>query len=154
MNSILTIQNHTRQEALGFTMEKTVKLMKQTFNKILLLHQEIDITVDQWVLINILHKYGALSQQELGVLTFKDAPTITRMIDLLVQKELIQRKEDESDRRKFSICLTENGINTYILIEPIVQEFRSDAYIDISDDELDIMDKTMKKIYNNLTKHN
>jgi len=95
-----------------------------------------------------------LSQQEIGELTFKDAPTITRMIDLLVQKELIQRNEDENDRRKFSISLTKNGINTFKLVEPIVQEIRSAAYVDISDDELDIIDITMKKIFNNLTQYN
>jgi len=154
MNSFLTIENHTRQETLGFSMEKTVKLMRQTFNRILLSHKEVGITVDQWILINIIHKYEALSQQEIGELTFKDAPTITRMIDLLVQKELIQRNEDENDRRKFSISLTKNGINTFKLVEPIVQEIRSAAYVDISDDELDIIDITMKKIFNNLTQYN
>ena len=41
-----------RQEAFGFAMEKTVKMMRLTFNRLLLLHPEADITVDQWILIN------------------------------------------------------------------------------------------------------
>ena len=83
-----------RQEAFGFAMEKTVKMMRLTFNRLLLLHPEADITVDQWILINILNKYGSLSQQELGELTFKDAPTVTRMIDLMVQKGMVTRSQE------------------------------------------------------------
>jgi DNA-binding MarR family transcriptional regulator len=144
--------NDKRQEALGFAMEKTVKMMKQSFNRLLLAHPEIDITVDQWVLINIIKKHGLLSQQELGVLTFKDAPTITRMIDLLVLKGIMWRQADLSDRRKFNITLTEQGEMVFHRIEPIVKEFRAAAYAHISDDDLNLLDEVMKKIFDNLAK--
>ena len=62
-----------KHEISGFTLEKTVKLMKLTFSRILLMHQEVDVTVDQWVVMHILCKHQQLSQQELGELTFKDA---------------------------------------------------------------------------------
>lgn len=143
-----------KQEALGFAMEKTVKMMKQSFNRLLIMHPEIDITVDQWVLINILKKHGSLSQQELGELTFKDAPTVTRMIDLLVQKGITSRIPDVSDRRKFIILLNEAGIKIYYMIEPIVKEFRTAAYSNIPDEELILLEDILKKIFENLSKQN
>ena len=143
-----------RQEAFGFAMEKTVKMMRLTFNRLLLLHPEADITVDQWILINILNKYGSLSQQELGDLTFKDAPTVTRMIDLMVQKGMVTRLSDIKDRRKFVISLTESGQNLFKLTETVAREFRASAYDDISDDELEILDGILKKIFDNLAKQN
>lgn len=151
---IKKINTEKRQEALGFAMEKTVKMMKQSLNKMLLWHPEIDITVDQWVLINILQKHVSLSQQELGELTFKDAPTITRMIDLLVRKGLTSRDADSKDRRKFVIALTENGNKIFQTTEPIIKEFRVSSYANISDEELILMDQIMKKIFDNLANQN
>jgi DNA-binding MarR family transcriptional regulator len=142
-----------RQEALGFAMEKTVKLMKQSLNRLLTQHPEVDITIDQWVLINILKKHESLSQQELGDLTFKDAPTITRMIDLLVQKGITSRLSDTKDRRKFKIQLTGAGEKIFTLTEPIVKEFRATAYVSIPDEELILLDIIIQKIFRNLSKN-
>ena len=143
-----------KHEISGFTLEKTVKLMKIKFSRILLMHQEVDVTVDQWVVMHILCKHQQLSQQELGELTFKDAPTITRIIDLLVQKGLVIRSTDEKDRRRFMIKLTIEGIEKYRFIEPIVQEFRAEAYAGISVDELLMLQNTLNKIFVNLSKQN
>jgi len=141
-------------EISGFTLEKTVKLMKLTFSRILLMHQEVDVTVDQWVVMHILFKHHQLSQQELGELTFKDAPTITRIIDLLVNKGLVIRNTDDKDRRRFMIELTAVGIIKYRLVEPIVQEFRAEAYAGIAVEELLILENTLNKIFENLAKQN
>ncbi len=141
-------------EISGFTLEKTVKLMKLTFSRILLLHQEVDVTVDQWVVMHILFKHKQLSQQELGELTFKDAPTITRIIDILVNKRLVVRESDDKDRRRFIVMLTKEGVLKYQFIEPIVQEFRAEAYAGISVDELLMLEKTLNKIFENLAKQN
>lgn len=141
-------------EVTGYTLEKTVKLMKLTFSRILLMYPEIDITVDQWVVIHLLHKYQQLSQQEIGDLAFKDAPTITRMLDLLEKKKVISRRSDKSDKRKYKILLTELGKEKFDAIQPIVKNFRAEAYEGLSDSELQILEKTLKKIFENLSKHN
>ena len=146
--------NNKRFEVSGFTIEKTVKLMKLSFSRILLLHPEIDITVDQWIIIQLLHRHTTLSQQELSDLAFKDAPTITRMIDLMVQKNLATRSPDLSDRRKFIISLTNQGLAMYTQVSPVVNEFRAEAYADISNDELATLEKIMNKIFLNLSKQN
>ncbi|MBK9736020.1 MAG: MarR family transcriptional regulator [Saprospiraceae bacterium] len=143
-----------RYEVSGFAIEKTVKLMKLSFSRILLLHPEIDITVDQWIIIQLLHKHTSLSQQELSDLAFKDAPTITRMIDLMVQKNLATRNPDSNDRRKFIISLTNQGIFMYKQVSPVVNEFRAEAYADISNEELATLEKIMNKIFLNLSKQN
>jgi len=153
-NTILLRSIEKKPEISGFTLEKTVKLMKLTFSRMLLLHPDIDITVDQWVVVHILYRHKILSQQELGELTFKDAPTITRMIDLLVFKGLVTRKVDEKDRRKFMITLTDEGLLKYKCIEPIVQEFRAEAYEGVSGEELITLERTLNKIFQNLAKQN
>lgn len=141
-------------EVTGYTLERTVKLMKLTFSRILLMYPEIDITVDQWVIIHLLHKHQTLSQQEIGDLAFKDAPTVTRMLDLLETKKVITRKADKTDKRKYKITLTSLGSQKFEAIQPIVKNFRAEAYDGLSADELEMLEKTLKKIFENLSKQN
>jgi len=141
-------------EVSGFAIEKTVKLMKLSFSRILMMHPEIDITVDQWIIIQLLFKHSNLSQQQLAELSFKDAPTVTRIIDILVNKDIVRRDTDQNDRRKFSVLLTEHGISTYKMVIPLLQEFRREAYADIAHQDLIALEATMNKIFQNLSKQN
>lgn len=154
INQVSSFRDIMKTEITGFTLEKTVKMMKLTFSRILLLHPEIDITVDQWVVIHLLHKHKQLSQQELGDLAFKDAPTVTRMLDLLELKQVISRKADKKDKRKYKIELTSKGKIKFESIQPIVKEFRAEAYDGLTDNELNMLEKTLKKIFDNLSKQN
>lgn len=119
-----------------------------------MMHPEIDITVDQWIVIQLLFKHKNLSQQQIAELSFKDAPTVTRIIDILVNKDIVRRDADHLDRRKFSILLTDNGIDTYKMVIPILEEFRREAYADIAHEDLIALEETMNKIFQNLSKQN
>jgi len=149
-----TLHKIKQPEVSGFTIEKTVKLMKLSFSRILMMHPEIDITVDQWIVIQLLFKHKNLSQQQIAELSFKDAPTVTRIIDILVNKDIVRRDADHLDRRKFSILLTDNGIDTYKMVIPILEEFRREAYADIAHEDLIALEETMNKIFQNLSKQN
>ncbi|MBK9256219.1 MAG: MarR family transcriptional regulator [Saprospiraceae bacterium] len=118
------------------------------------MHPEIDITVDQWVIIQLLKKHGVLSQQHLADLSFKDAPTVTRIIDLLENKKYLSRNPDKNDRRKFIIALTEDGTEIYHMILPILQEFRMESYAGLSNKELSTLEYILDKIFTNLSKPN
>lgn len=139
-------------ELSGLRLEKTAKLMKLTLSRILAVHPDLNMTVDQWVVLHLIYKNDSLSQQEIGELAFKDAPTITRMIDLMEAKNLVIRTQDKDDKRRFSIQLTEVGKKNYTIALPIIRSFREKAYEGISVDELDYAEKIMKQIFNNLSK--
>jgi len=138
----------------GFLLEKTAKLMKLSFSRLLLLHPEIDITVDQWIVVQLLKKHQTLNQQQIAELSFKDAPTVTRILDLLVTKGYVTRIVDAFDRRKFSIELTQSGVDIYEIILPLVNEFRAESYHNVSNEELKILESVLNKIFDNLSKNN
>jgi DNA-binding MarR family transcriptional regulator len=143
-----------RYEVSGYSLEKTAKLMKLSFSRLLHMHPEIDITVDQWVILQLVFKYREISQQELCDLAFKDAPTVTRIIDLLASKSLVTREAHPSDRRKFIITITEAGLAMHNQVKPILTEFRLEAYDGITDQELETLEHIMSKIFVNLSKQN
>lgn len=133
----------------GFVIERTAKRMKQACQHYLT-EAGIDLTVDQWVLMHELHKTDGEGQNELARKTFKDAPTVTRIIDLLCKKGLTQRKTDPGDRRKFNVFLTDSGKKTIAQTIPVIQQFRRQAYSNLSNEELDVLNDILDRIFENL----
>lgn len=111
-----------------------------------------DITIDQCLVLTILNKDAKISQNELANLIFKDNASITRMIELMVKKEYLIRTLHQEDRRKFNLEITEKGIKTIELIEPIVQLNRQTALNGLSLEEIALLDKTLNKIITNCKK--
>ena len=137
-------------EISGFIIERTAKKMKQSFKRILK-EREAEITVDQWVILQELKKENGLSQFEIAARTFKDAPTVTRIIDLLCKKELLERIPDTDDRRKFNIFLTKAGESKIVKVLPMVESFRAEAWSGLSDKEINQLKNTLNTIFKNLT---
>lgn len=105
-----------------------------------------DITIDQCLVLMILEKDGKISQNELANLIFKDNASITRMIELMVNKDYLIRTIHNEDRRKFNLEITQKGKKTLDLIKPIVQSNREIALKDLSLEEINLLDKTLNKI--------
>ena len=116
----------------GYLIERTAKAMKQylqrKFNE-----RNLGITVDQWLVLDVLNQSDGISQYEIAQKTHKDAPTVTRIIDLLGKKQLVQRENHPNDRRRFSISLTEHGKEKVSKILPIVQEYRRRGWSDLTE---------------------
>ncbi len=135
----------------GFLLEKTAKKMKLHFSRMLLAHPKADITVDQWIILDLLYSEGPLTQQDLAESSLKDAPTVTRILDILQQKKYIRRSQHPNDKRKFNIELLQDGKNMYKLILPLVQSFRKTAYQNVSKEEMFVFSNILHKIQENLS---
>jgi len=138
-----------RTKTSGFIMERTTKRMKQFFQRILT-EADTDITVDQWVILQQLEQEDGRSQLELARATFKDAPTVTRIIDLLAQKKLVRREPDPSDRRRFRIMLTPMGRQKIETVMPLVIQFRKAAWAGLSNQQIEDLVDALNTIFDNL----
>lgn len=136
-------------EVSGFIIECTQKRMKQYFQR-LLKEAETDITVDQWIILQELGKEDGLSQLEIAQRTYKDAPTVTRILDILVHKDLIERAANATDRRKFNIQLTKFGNKKIKEVKPVLRAFRTKAWNGLSDNEVKKLTKVLNTIFTNL----
>src|SRR4051812_30552106 len=115
-----------KYSAYSFLLERTARRVKQyaqqRFNE-----ESFDVTVDQWLVLKNLRNSNDLNQSELGDLTNKDNPTLTRIIDLLCKKGLTERRIHPSDRRSFIVHLTEKGEDAVSEWTPKVSEIRMKA---------------------------
>jgi len=83
--------------------------------------------------------------------TFKDAPTVTRIIDLLCKKELTERRSDPNDRRRFKIYLTPIGQAKIKQVLPVVLDLRKQGIKGLSREEYDTLIRILDTIFNNFS---
>lgn len=122
--------------------------MKQAVQK-KLTEENTGITADQWIILNLLAEEAPLSQFEIAEKSYKDAPTVTRMLDLMGKKKLVQRLPDPEDRRRFKIVLTQEGREKYEKTLPMIKEIRSVGYDRLSDQDLNDLLRIMQTIFSN-----
>ena len=134
----------------GFILESTAKKIKLELQRKFNEH-EVDITVDQWVVLFELHQHGTQNQVSLCEHCAKDAPTITRIIELLVKKELITREACTNDRRKYNISLSKKGKTLIQRLLPIVIEFRIQGWLNLNEKDIMHIERITKKIQDNLS---
>lgn len=83
------------------------KVKQYTAN--LLRKNNINLTPEQFLTIDILWNEGAMSQTSLAKAMQKDKNSITKLVDALEKKGLVSRKRDKSDRRSNTVVLTEDA---------------------------------------------
>lgn len=149
MTSVLKKSKDLRLEVSGFIIERTAKRMKQSYQR-MLKEQKLGITVDQWIILQELDKEDKQSQLELAQRSYKDAPTITRIIDLLCKKELLTRVSNPEDRRKFSICLSKKGKAKIKAVQPIVKKFREQCWKGLKEEDMTRLTEIMDVIFKNI----
>ncbi|WP_375175304.1 MarR family winged helix-turn-helix transcriptional regulator [Pseudooceanicola sp.] len=69
----------------------------------------IDLTPEEWAILMVIWSRGPQRMTELAATTFRDRTTVTRMIDRLVRKGLIERQSSADDRRTVRIAVTPVG---------------------------------------------
>lgn len=111
----------------------------------------LDITIEQWSILYHLWKQDCLSQQELCDKTFRDKPSITRLIDNLEKLQLVTRTASKEDRRKNLICLTPAARELEQQTITIANQTMDEALVNITKDEIETVKNVLQKVYDNLT---
>ena len=130
-------------------LERTAKRMKRFFQE-RLIEAEAGITVDQWVVLHQLEKEEGQSQLEIAKAVFKDAPTVTRILDLLVEKKLVTRIPDQNDRRRFNIELTKQGKEKIEEVWPCMKAGREKAWSGLDDEAITQLIESLNRVFDNI----
>ncbi|PQA56263.1 MULTISPECIES: MarR family winged helix-turn-helix transcriptional regulator [Siphonobacter] len=138
------------QRAYFFKIDTTIKKVRYVFQK-RLDEAGMELTVDQWVLLDHVFHFPGISQNALAEKTAKDNPTVTRILDILVKKGLVERRMAEEDRRKFNLHLTPAGMEKYHIAFPVVAEVRKIGWANLSDQDFDDLVRILDTIYLNIT---
>jgi DNA-binding MarR family transcriptional regulator len=111
----------------------------------------LEITIEQWSILYHLWKEDGQNQQQLCDKTFRDKPSITRLLDNLEKQGLVVRKASESDKRVNYIFLSSTAKNLQNDTIEIANQTMDEALVGISKDEIETVKNVLQKVYDNLT---
>lgn len=140
-------------DIIFYTLEKSIKTYRQFAQKNIS-KKGYNVTIDQWLVLKILQDNEGITQQQLAEIVFKDYASVTRIIELLVNKKYIHRNFHSSDRRRFALTLSAEGKKLLTKIQDDIDENRSKALKGISKSETETVRKTLNKIISNCTNNN
>jgi DNA-binding MarR family transcriptional regulator len=110
----------------------------------------LNLTIEQWSVLYHLWKEDGKSQQELCNATYRDKPSITRLLDNLEKLQLVKRVASEDDRRINKICLTKQGHKLQEHTMKLAEETLNDALEGVPPDQIDLCKEVLQKVYDNL----
>ncbi|MBQ8673841.1 MAG: MarR family transcriptional regulator [Bacteroides sp.] len=112
-------------------------------------NEGLDITPEQWTLLIYLWKKDGLTQQELCNATFRDKPSMTRLIDNMERQHLVVRISDKRDRRTNLIYLTKDGKELEERAFVIASQTVREALEGVTPKELAEGQELLKKVFYN-----
>lgn len=110
----------------------------------------LPITPEQWIILMFLSLGDGISQQELANITFKDRPSITRLLDNMEKRSLIARLADKTDKRSNLVYITKIGTSVNQKAKEIALSTMKIALNGITEEELRFGEQILKKIFKNL----
>lgn len=110
----------------------------------------LEITIEQWSVLYHLWKEDCLSQQELCNRTFRDKPSITRLIDNLEKQNLVKRMPSKTDRRINLVCLTDAARGLQQSTIDLANQTMDEALVGVTKAEIETVRQVLQRVYDNL----
>ena len=106
---------------------------------------EHTLTISQFGVLEALHHLGPMCQKELAGKILKSTGNITMVIDNLEKRGLVQRLRGETDRRFYTIHLTQKGASLIAEIFPAHCQRIERAMSHLSPDEQKLLGALCRK---------
>ncbi len=144
-----TMLNEEETHNYGPFLDRTIRLMRLAVTKELRL-AGTDITPEQWVILSSLYNEDGQSQSDLANDSFKNAPTVSRIIDLLCGKGYTERVRSEGDRRRYKVFLTPGGREVVEKALPAIVKTRRIGWQGLDDEDYLSLIRIINRIFANL----
>lgn len=139
---------------IGYTINYCSKLLKNRLNREL---EKEGITVPQFASIKDIEMNSFIDGKELGVAAVEiaerldmDKPTISGIINRLVDKQYVEKLPNPSDKRSFILKLTKKSKAKLPSLEKINNAVIYDAVEGLTDEEIENFKNTLNKIIRNM----
>ncbi len=109
------------------------------------------VTIEQWSVLYHLWKEDGKSQQELCKATFRDKPSITRLVDNLEKLQLVKRVASGDDRRINLIYLTKQAQKLQEDTMALAEATLNEALEGVPADKIEVCKEVLQIVYDNLT---
>jgi len=110
----------------------------------------LNITAEQWSVLFFLWDAEGLSQQEIATLTFRDKPSVSRLLSNLEKQKLLVRVCSAGDKRTNQIYLTALGhkIKDKCMLQ--AEKTISEALCGVEKESMQQAQKILEIVFNNI----
>lgn len=130
---------------MGFNVDRTAHLISEAIAQ-RFQARGFALTAQDFGILYHLWRQDGLKQKEIAALMARDKTTITRRLDGLVKKRLIERRADAADRRIFRIHLTHEGKIVVRHLIDAVQRFHAELLRDVYAEDQQTTIRTLQAI--------
>ena len=135
--------------ALGFWVHRVYQASRNEMFRQFREHGE-EITPEQWALLIRLWERDDQTQSELSEATFRDPPTISRIVDGMEARGLLQRLVHPHDARARIIRLTPAARALRKKLVPVVQQIVGRMVAGVPETDLVTTRATLQRLFENL----
>jgi DNA-binding MarR family transcriptional regulator len=111
---------------------------------------DINLTPEQYLVMDILWDAEVMSQQAIADIIQKDKNSVTKFIDSLEKKGLVYRQVNKTDRRVNNIVVSEEGMKLKAKTTEVAIGMMRNVLKDIKEEDLMALDKVMNQIKKNI----
>jgi len=128
------VSTYRAQNSIGYLMKRAHSLMLDVLEPVLEKH---GFTFVQYVILSWLRDGIALNPKDICLQFRHNSGALTRVIDQLAERGLLERIRRDRDRRKVDLQLTTGGRETIQTLIPLVVEKLNLALADFSSAEIE-----------------
>ncbi len=148
MSSIYCAKTYKARDSVGYLVRRAGNLMTTRVEAAFADHE---ITFAQWMVLVKLRDGLATTAAEIARDMCHDSGALTRMIDQLAQRGLIERSRSQADRRSIVLKLTDEGHRTADALVPMVVGLLNRALTDFTQDETRTLIRLLTKLLDGIS---
>jgi DNA-binding MarR family transcriptional regulator len=136
------------RSSVGFLVRRSSNLLML---RIEAAFSEHELSFSQWTVLMALRDGVARNAAELCREMSHDSGALTRVLDQLVHRGLVERRRNDDDRRSFDLSLTETGRRSAEALVPLVVNCLNRAMENFSVEDIDTLAKLLVKLADGLS---
>lgn len=150
MKDQFTVHGIVVDNAIGFWIQRVYQATRTEMYRLFREEAGEEITPEQWMVLIRLWETDARTQADLCEATSRDAPTMSRIVDGMERRGLLQRKSDADDGRVRVVHLTRKGRELEKRLVPIAKKLVTRLVRGIPEDDLVTTRATLRRMFENL----
>jgi DNA-binding MarR family transcriptional regulator len=105
------------------------------------------LSITEWRIMAVLGEYPDVSADEVSLKTQIEKSILSRAINKLVQRKLLQREFDPLDRRRSMLRLTATGLSVYDEVVPVSYDYEKAMVSCFTDAEREQFSEFIDRLY-------
>ena len=141
-------------DTIIYSIDKVLRIVKSELMHQIETELEIGITSEQFVVLDTISCFEDIYPQKLSEIMMKDKSNTKRILQVLEEKDLIERKVGNANHRLvYKLAVTDKGKALLKTSIPRIKKCITDLFENISDDEIELLHNLSKKFQAELSKH-